>query len=199
MGVSLPSGFDAEVEQVRQAMDEPGPFLAFSPGDTCPDNHRLTDTGYVRFFDFEFAGFSHALLTTAYFYLPFPTCWCVNRLPEAIVREMEAIYRKELSAGCEPAAEDGIFYPALLSAWAYWTVSTVVSWGWEDWMKKDFTWGISTVRQRHLVRLENFAEGAERHTLFPVLSDLARRLASTLRDRWALGEEMPLYPAFRSE
>ena len=78
---SLPTGFDAEIERVRAAMDEPGPFLAFSPGDTCPDNHRLTETPYVRFFDFEFCGFAHAFLTTAYFYLPFPTCWCVNRLP----------------------------------------------------------------------------------------------------------------------
>jgi hypothetical protein len=198
MEVSLPAGFDEEVEWVQQAIVDPGPFLAFSPGDTCPDNHRLTDTGYVRFFDFEFAGFNHALLTAAYFYLPFPTCWCVNRLPEEIVQEMEIVYRKELSAGCAPAAEDGIFYPALLSACAFWTIATV-SWDWEGLLKEDFTWGISTGRQRHLLRLENFAEGAERHALFPALGNVARRLAGTLRSRWALGEEMPLYPAFRDE
>jgi hypothetical protein len=196
--ISLPAGFDTEVEQVRREMDEPGPFLAFTPGDTCPDNHRLTESGYVRFFDFEFAGFAHALLTAAYFYLPFPTCWCVNRLPQEIVQEMETIYRKELSAGCTEAAADDIFYPALMAARAYWTIATV-SWGWEGILKEDFTWGISTGRQRHLLRLENFAEGADRQRMFPAFSDVARRLACTLRDRWALEQEMPLYPSFRSE
>ena len=194
----LPVGFDAEMEQVRKAMDAPGPFLAFSPGDTCPDNHRLTDTPYVRFFDFEFAGFSHALLSAAYFYLPFPTCWCVNRLPNEVVAQMETVYRTELAAQCPEAADDALFYPALLAARAFWTINTVTETGTKTITEsEDFPWGISTVRQRHLLRLDNFADAAEQFNAFPALGDLSRRLASNLRTRWRLPEEMPLYPAFR--
>jgi hypothetical protein len=111
---------------------------------------------------------------------------------------METVYRRELSAGCAEATVDDIFYPALLAARAFWTVATV-SWGWDGVLKEDYTWGISTGRQRHLLRLENLADGAERHGVFPILSDVARRLAGTLRDRWVLEQEMPLYPPFRSE
>ena len=128
VGVALPEGFDIEVEQVQTAIDHPGVFRVFSPGDACPDNHRLTDAGYVRFFDFEFAGFTHALLAAAYFHLPFPTCWCVNRLPDAMVRQMETTYRKEFGAVCPDVLDDAVFYPALLAACAYWTITTL-TWG----------------------------------------------------------------------
>ena len=192
----LPDGFDAEMERVRQEMDEPGPFLAFSPGDTCPDNHRLTATPYVRFFDFEFAGFAHAFLTTAYFYLPLPTCWCVNRLPKEAVAQMEAVYRTELAAQCPQATDDALFYPPLLAARAFWTIATL-NWGRNAIEGNDDQWGISTVRQRHLLRLDNFADAAEQFNAFPALGDLSRRLAANLRTRWQLPEEMPLYPPFR--
>jgi hypothetical protein len=194
--VSLPTGFETEIERIRQAIDIPGPFLAFSPGDTCPDNHRLTMTAYARFFDFEFAGFAHALLTAAYFYLPFPTCWCVNRLPGEVVVQMESVYRSELAGRCPQATDDSLFYPALLAARAFWTIITL-SWGRQAILGEDGHWGISTVRQRHLLRLENFADGAEQFGDYPALSDLSRRLATNLRVRWNLPEEMPLYPAFR--
>ena len=36
-----PPGSTPSVAQVQAAMDAPGPFLAFTPGDTCPDNHRF--------------------------------------------------------------------------------------------------------------------------------------------------------------
>ena len=192
----LPAGFDADMERVRQAMDEPGPFFAFSPGDTCPDNHRLTETPYARFFDFEFAGFAPTMLTAAYFYLPLPTCWCVNRLPGEAVAQMETIYRTEFAQQCPEAADDSLFYPALLAARAYWTIATIC-WDKGGILGEDWTWGISTVRQRHLLRLDNFADAAEHFGEYPTFGDLSRRLAANLRTRWNLPEEMPLYPAFR--
>jgi hypothetical protein len=196
VGETIPVQFDAEIEKIRRVVDEPGPFFAFTPGDTCPDNHRLTETPYARFFDFEFAGFSHALLTAAYIYLPFPTCWCVNRLPEEAVAMMESEYRKELSSQCPAASEDDVFYPQILSARAFWTITTL-SWGKGAVEGEDDTWGISTIRQRNLLRLDTFANAAEKIGEFPALSDLSRRLAAKLRARWHLAEEMPLYPAFR--
>lgn len=194
--VTLPEGFESEADLVEKTIDNPGAFWAFSPGDACPDNHRLTESRYVRFFDFEFAGFTHAFLAAAYFYLPFPTCWCVNRLPGEMVLKMERAYREELATGCPEALDDAIFYPALLSACAFWTITTL-TWGWEGMLEKDNTWGISTLWQRHLLRLSNFAEMSQQHNMFPALGETARLLRDALRERFADVEEMPLYQPFR--
>ena len=125
LDIPLAAGFDAETEQVREILDDPGPFLVFAPGDTCPDNHRFVDDHYVRFFDFEFAGFQHALLDASYLRVPFPTCWCVNRLPWELVSHLETVYRAELIQGCPEAGEDKYFFRALVAVCAYWTVDSV--------------------------------------------------------------------------
>ena len=107
---------------------------------------------------------------------------------------MEAVYRAELAARCPQAAEDALFYPPLLAARAYWTIATLGRGGLLD---EDDQWGISTRRQRHLLRLDNFADAADTFGDFPALGELSRRLAANLRTRWQLPEEMPLYPPFR--
>lgn len=194
--VPLARGFDEEARAVQQTLSEPGAFLAFTPGDTCPDNHRLIPEGYLRFFDFEFSCFRHALLDAAYFYAPFPTCWCVNRLPRDLTDAMERVYRTELVQGCTQAAEDG--FPAALShACAFWTITTL-KWGLEAALKEDHPWGIATLRQRHLLRLENFAERAERLGHLPAISDTARALAAKLKALWPEVPAMPLYPPLRA-
>lgn len=193
LNVPIAPGFDDEIERIRHSMDEPpAELMAFSPCDTCPDNHHQNDVdGGVRFFDFEFAGFRHALLDAAYLNLPFPTCWCVSRFPAALLPELLAVYRARFPV------PDAVFYPELVRASAYWTLSTV-SWGWKGWMEKDDDWGPVSVRQRHVFRLENHIELAERHAVLPALTQTARGLLATLRDRWETLAPMPLYPAFRA-
>jgi hypothetical protein len=130
LDVPLASGFEDDVEAVRQMCDDPGPFDAFSPNDTCPDNHRLMPDGSLRFFDFEWAGFHHALLDAAYLRLPFPTCWCVNRLPADLPTRLEDAYRTELARNCASALDDSLFYACMSQACAYWTLATL-SWNWK--------------------------------------------------------------------
>lgn len=196
LGVPIATGFDEDIAEVRRLLNTPGPFEAFKPGDTCPDNHRLMDDGWARFFDFEFAGFGHCLLDAAYFYMPFPTCWCVNRLPDDQIARMEAAYRSELAKGCPAAGDDTIFLPALAAACAFWAIGTL-AWGLEGALKEDGRWGISTVRQRHPLRLENFARIAERAGTLPALAETCRTLAAHLRNLWPETEPMPFYSAFR--
>ena len=197
LGVPVVPGFDHEADAVQRALTQPGPFDAFAPGDTCPDNHRLTPGGpYLRFFDFEFAGFRHALLDAAYLHLPFPTCWCVARLPGGLPDELEAAYRKELVKGCPEAAEDAFFHQAMSHARAYWTLATV-AWGLEGALKENSDWGLSTNRQRHPLRLENFAARSDRFGHLPALSQTCRALAVRLRALWPEGDTaMPPYPPF---
>ncbi len=199
VGVAPASGFDEEVAAVQASLDDPGPFLAFAPCDTCPDNHKLMPDGSLRLFDFEFSGFRHALLDASYLRVPFPTCWCVNRLPAEVVDDLEAAYREELARGCPEASDDAVFAREMLRACAYWALSTV-TWGWEKYLEEDSRWGLATVRQRHLVRLENLVSLSERAggAGLPAIADTARQLRGALGGRWLPGlEEMPLYPPFR--
>lgn len=197
LGMTLPEGIDTDIEAVRRALDEPGPFLAFTPGDTCPDNHRLTGESAVRFFDFEFGGFRHALLDAAYLSMPFPTCWYVNRLPADLVERLENAYRAELVQSVPEAGDDSRFFPALAAACAYWAIASV-SWSLEPALKEDGLWGLSTHRQRHPLRLANLAALTERVGVLPALRETARSLEAKLRAAWSDMEEMPLYAPFRS-
>ena len=196
LGVELARGFEGEVMQVQAALDAPGPFLAFAPCDTCPDNNRILSDDAVRFFDFEFCGFRHALLDAAYLRAPFPTCWCANRLPPDLVPRLEEAYRAELVQGCPEAGEDGLFFPALVQAGAYWAIASV-SWNLDEALKEDGPWGIATNRQRPPLRLANFAEVSEQYGVLPAIGATARSLEAKLRTLWADSEEMPLYPPFR--
>lgn len=194
IGLELPGAFDASVQVVATAMEQPGPFLAFTPSDSCPDNHRFID-GQVRLFDFEGSTFRHALLDAAYGRVPFPTCWCVNRLPEALVPRFESTYRAELVKGCPEAGDDTIFGQAMVAACACWTIATI-SWNLPGTLKEDSRWGIATVRQRHLLRLETLAVATERFGYLEPLGAVARQMRARLASLWPV-EEMPLYPAFR--
>ena len=195
--IPLASGFEEDVEAVRRTLDAPGPFEAFSPNDTCPDNHRLMPDGSLRFFDFEWAGYRHTLLDAAYLRVPFPTCWCVNRLPEGLPDRLEAAYRVELARSCPAAQEDARFYEAMSHACAYWTITTL-SWGLKASLEKDGDWGIATVRQRHLYRLETFPETAARHGHLPALTETFRTLAAKLASLWLPDLlPIPIYPPFR--
>jgi hypothetical protein len=179
-------------------MAEPGPFLAYTHGDPCPDNWRDIQ-GTLRLFDFEVGRFRHALLDGAYGRIHFPTCWCVNRFPPEIPEAMEQVYRVELARGCPAAAEDDLFYPALVEMCAFWLLVTCMGrkplGELMDW---DGQWGISSLRQRVLVRGEIFTGLAARFRHLEPLGEAVATLVALLRSRWpAEADAMPLYPAFR--
>ena len=208
---NLHADWEQDVDAVAELIAAPGPFDAFSVSDTCPDNHRYIrgasrtagpeasrnkrPHGYLRFFDFEFSCFRHSLIDAAYTWMPFPTCWCVNRLPDGLPHRLEDAYRRALAPGCPQAEDDALFGRGMAAGCIYWLV-TSLGWGLKGALEKDRLWGISTHRQRHPLRAENTAAVCDRFGHFPAMSDLARRLATTLRDRWGEAAHMPLYPAF---
>ncbi len=71
----------------------------------------------------EIARYTHALLEGVYCRMPFPTCWCVYRLPETLIQRMEARYRAELSQGCPAAANEALFYRGVVEACMTWALS----------------------------------------------------------------------------
>jgi hypothetical protein len=186
----------AEVEQVEAALLDPGPAFVLSHCDPCPDNNRLV-AGELRHFDFEFAGFRHAMLDGAYTHSPFPTCWCVNRLPDSLLPSLEAAYRTELVRAVPEAADGAWFGRALVTACAYWLVAGFTSIA--DCLPEDRVWGISTTRQRLLYRFDVFSRLAFAHRHLEALASHTRLLSERLTALWPDLDPMPLYPAFRKE
>jgi hypothetical protein len=196
IGIEPAAGFEEEFQQLARAMADPGPFLAYVHGDPCPDNCRIRD-GKLRLFDFETSGFHHALLDAVYGRIAFPTCWCVNRLPAHIAPMMETAYRAELVQGCPTAEDDSRFYRELVHCCACWLIRNDI-WMLENARQNDWRWGISTWRQRVLLRLDALADTTEEFGHLRAMGATARRCTQRLREIWpAEADQMPLYPAFR--
>jgi thiamine kinase-like enzyme len=195
LDVAPATGLEAELTAVAQAIVDPGPFRAYVHGDPCPDNVFDSDDR-LRLIDFEYGHFGHALLDGTYARMHFPTCWCANRLPHEVVARLEARYRAELSQGCVAARDDEAFEQALVTICGYWLLNTLAR-HLEDALAKDDEWGIATIRQRLLARLEAFETTAEEFCRFPALRGTVERLHTVLAKRWPETPPLPLYPAFR--
>jgi Phosphotransferase enzyme family len=195
MGIRPANGFCLEVAAVIDAVERPGPFFSYVHGDACPDNVFWNGED-LRLIDFEFGGFGHALADAAYGRMLFPSCWCANRLAADLVSRMEAAYRVELVKGCPEAQEDRIFDTALAAVCGFWLLSSL-SRHLAGAIEADRTWGIATIRQRVLARLEAFITTAQEFDRLPAMRGTASRLLEQLRGEWPDLPPLPLYPAFQ--
>ncbi len=186
-----------ECAAVAAALADPGPFLAYTHGDPCPDNVFLVN-GEARLIDFEHGRFGHALIDGVYVRMAFPTCWCAGRSPDDVVARCEAAYRAELARRVPPAADDAIYFRALTEAAAAWLIARL------DWLLPSALdgpslWGISDGRARLLNDLDVFAALAERSGALPAFRDFAGALRRDLERRWPETTPLALYPAFRAK
>jgi hypothetical protein len=195
MGVRVQSGFTGEIAAVVAAIERPGPFLSYTHGDPCPDNVSWTGEA-LRLIDFEFGGLGHALTDAAYGRMLFPSCWCANRLPEDVTARMESVYRAELVTGCPEAQDDRVFEAALALVCGAWLLNSL-SRSLPRAMEGDSTWGIATLRQRVLARLEAFVATAEEFGQLPAIRGMAAQLLDILQKAWPETPSLALYPAFR--
>ena len=99
-------GFVDHMVALREAQDRPGDFDALVHGDPCPDNCQWAGER-VRLLDFEHGRFGDVFTDGCYPRVPFPTCWCVGRLPPDAVEQAVEAYRRELVKGAPGAAESG--------------------------------------------------------------------------------------------
>jgi thiamine kinase-like enzyme len=195
LGIYTENSWLHDLEAINEAINHPGEFLAYIHADACPDN--VLDTGEtLRLIDFETGHFGHALIDAAYGRMMFPSCWCANRLPHAVVRQMENTYRAILMQRCPVAADDQIFEIALVKTCGFWLLYTLTR-HLEYALRKDLHWGISTIRQRILARLEAFTATAQEFNQLPGLCNTSSQLLDLLRQRWANVPALPLYPAFQ--
>ena len=193
LDVPVPRGLDDDVALIASTLAAPGPWLAFCPSDTCPDNNRVLADGSVRLFDFEGAEWRHAALEAAYCRAPFCTCWCVARLPEGMTGRMEAAFVDRLA----PPDARAFVATVPLAAVSY----TLASFDWfrRRFVVEDLPPGLRRVmpcagRQYVYERLVAVAALPQ----VPVLAGVAGGLAARIADRWPDATAMPLYPAFHS-
>jgi hypothetical protein len=196
LDVPLPPGAQADLAALRATILDPGPFLAYIHGDPCPDNWLMTGEG-MKLLDFEFGRYGLALLDGVYGRAHFPTCWCVSRLPPDLPVQMEAAYRAELVQGCPAAADDQLFYPAVVAACAYWAITSCQWYPVDKLMAKDEVWGKATLRQRIILRLGIAARLAAEHGALEALGQVFEQCAARLGERWPEATTLDLYPAFR--
>lgn len=194
LDVRTESGLPQEFANVVRGLQSPGPFLAYIHGDLCPDNVIYAGE-QLRLIDFESGRFGHALIDTACGRMMFPTCWCANRLPSALVAKMESVYRAELVKECHEAQEDRVFETGLVSACGFWLLINLI-WYLEGALKEDQTWGNATIRSRLLARLEVFITTSEAFNQLPAARGTASRLLEVLLSQWPGAEPLALYPAF---
>jgi hypothetical protein len=97
---------------------------ALSPADTCPDNNLLLPDG-CRLIDFEWSEVRHPAWDAAYLAVPWPTCWCSWRIPEATAGRALDAYRERAAQGIAYVATDAFEadVAAALVCWALVTVS----------------------------------------------------------------------------
>jgi ankyrin repeat protein len=202
LDVAAPAGVEQAVETIAASTADPGPFLAYTHGDPCPDNNavNLSEDGprgdTFRLIDFEIGGYRHALRDGVYGRIRFPTCWCVRDLPEAVIDRMEAAYRAELVKGCPAAADDAAYLRAVAESCGAWVLSTV-RWLFSRTLEYDPVWGVATYRQRILTRLAAFAGLARQAAHLETLGETVEHLHAVLRSRWEpFTLPMACYPAF---
>lgn len=114
--------------------------------------------------------------------MPFPTCWCANRIPPDVVAQAEQAYRSELAVACPAALDDGLFYAGVVDVTAFWACECL---RWlEQTLKEDHEWGIAGVRPRILSRLAMFIEVASTYERLPALQAAFEQLLASLIQRW---------------
>ncbi|WP_066934709.1 phosphotransferase [Microtetraspora fusca] len=121
--VAVPKGLAGELAEIGAVGAE---YLAFTPGDTCPDNNLLTQDG-LRLIDFEAACFQSVFLTAAYCRMPFSTCWCVFRLPTGLAEGIERAFRAEVVNAYPELAGDAVWQAGVRRAIVVWTVDATVA------------------------------------------------------------------------
>lgn len=197
LGVPLQPGVDEELTRLAATLSEPGPFHVFIQADAAPDNCIRHD-GHLRLLDFEGARYAHALLEGVYCRMPFPTCWCVYRIPEAIMQRAENAYRTELARACPAASDDTLFCHGVAEVCIYWSLSFQA---WmcplEEMLVQEHHSVALTDRQRSLLYVQAAARAAEEFNHFRALSTTLRAIADELAARWPEAVEPPYYPAFR--
>lgn len=198
LGVTVPAAAGREANDTAHLLGGTR-YRAFSPSDTCPENHLVTGDG-VRFVDFEGGCFRDVALDAAHFRVPFPGCESSFALPDGVGAAMLEAWRNEI-AGVWPDLDDAaLLERRLLDAQLLW--AWVCTW----WLlprirERDVPLGADPVRTPRISavlahqwrEMATAATAAGRHAS----AELGVAVADGLHHRHADAAALPVFPAFR--
>lgn len=170
-------------------------------GDPCLDNWILDHAGRPRLIDFQAASFAPAALDAAYARAPFPTCWCLRRLPREVVERFEEEHRAALAAAGNKLGDRVIHERHLTFALAWWCAVQILwriapaSAGNTETRREHLGFRLVPLRDSILLRLESFLDHSSVTGHLPSLAQQAADLRALLLDRWS-ASDVDLYPAF---
>ncbi|QES46798.1 aminoglycoside phosphotransferase [Streptomyces venezuelae] len=200
LGVPCPAGVPEELAGLVRRLAE-APENALLHGDPCPGNDLHTGDG-IRFVDFEQASLGSGLAELAYLRIGFPTCWCVTAAAGPLAARAEEAYRRVWRAetGAGEVDESGTGLADACAGWLVRGDSLVPRARREGpdqlarMVRRDWTWGTATARQRLVHRLGVVAGMTSGSPLLGETSGLCTALRARMLDRWPA---LPPVPADR--
>jgi hypothetical protein len=193
LGVRSPSGAVDELRGLAARLSGSG-VAALTPADACPDNNVATPNGLVLV-DFEGAQWRHIAWDVAYLQVPWPTCWCSWRLPDAVADRAFAAYL-QAAAPRIPEVEDEAFARDVEAAVVGWALLST-TWFIDNALGSDPPLNPARPTPTRRAMILHRLDRAARSTELTALAELAGNLAGELRSRWG---DVPLAfaPAFES-
>lgn len=191
LGVRTPAGAFDELRGLAKRLGGSG-LAALTPADACPDNNVLTDGG-LALVDFEGAQWRHVAWDVAYLRVPWPTCWCAWRIPDAAADRAVTAYRNAAAPALAEVDDDGFArdVEAAVVGWALvstaWFIDNAL--GGDPPLNPDRP--TPTRRAMIMHRLDRAAGTTE----LRALGELAGSFAAELRGRWG-DVPLALAPAF---
>lgn len=183
-----------EIDEVCAALNQPGPFLTFTHGDSTPANFYVAPNR-PRLFDLETCGFRHALLDGVFARIRYLHSVWAHALPLHIQQMLADVYRSELRRGIPAVADDRNYQQAYTACAAGWLAGLLQFLAQVD--RSDRVWGLSTIRQRIIAGLESFCSISEETGNYPMFAITARALAARLYSLWPENDcRLPMYRAF---
>lgn len=107
---------ETELSELKEMLSDAESFFALRHVDIAPQNYLLLNDG-AKIVDFEYSDYGCFLLDAPLGPYPFSVRWACDNV---LAREIENVYRSELSSGFPSAMDDGIYYKGILAAWIYW-------------------------------------------------------------------------------
>ena len=202
LGIEPAQGVDAEIALITaQILDSPGPYLSLCQGDQNGVGGFMLRPGGSRMYDFDTAGFRHALLEG----MPHRLTWGgMTRLPNELTAMLDRAYRETFAQGCPLATDDARYDRAMAEAGGYWHIfhtvdrlQSALELAASTPLHEERMRGPSTLRQQILAWTDAFANLAEEKDQLPALARSARDLATRLRNYWpAEVGNLPIFSAF---
>jgi hypothetical protein len=203
-----PDFYEAVAELEARVLAPEHPLRAFAHCDAGSHNFLATgDT--VRGMDFEFGGYTCAMLDVVPARLAFPPSFRGHRVPIDVVMQMEDAYRDALSEGVAAARDEDYFNAVKVDACAHWAFSRIEGL-WRNYLQSVVEVGeertleelgvpesrVRPFRRKVYTYVSHFVAAAVEYDELPAIRKPVKGLLHEMRRLWPDIEVMPLYPVW---